>query len=373
LFKAINSVIQTTVYMKRLLLVLFVLFMLGFMSQGTSKGDAAFNASNVKDLEEQYQFPLKSPPSGKTLLLIHGYGLTAKIHFEDMYSDSAIQAYYNSVIPIDYYGAAPSSNMTYSLGRADFDLNTPLEEIALELRNFMLDPNNSGLFTDKIDVVGFSMGGLIVRYFIKTYYEEIRAVNYTFDDVVLIATPNKGIYHLNGLSNIFMIFYATLSTLFLIVSLFSGPEKKMRRLRRIFLWFLALTLIVILIEGPVISVSARETQAGSSFLQKLNTGDVTLHSVDDAPPFNDINWSTFRGDGDGKFFFERMLIAFSFVNEPCDGEITVDSVILGDGAMNYGPYDRNHDEMVMFNTSIEQDRIYFSDIYYVLTEELYPI
>jgi hypothetical protein len=135
---------------------------------------------------------------------------------------------------------------------------------------------------------------------------------------------------------------------------------------------LALIFSYIILQGLILSVSAQQVKAGSTFLQVLNTGDKTPYSVDDAPPHNDINWTTFRGDGGGKFFFERLLIFFSFVNKPNDGEVTVDSVPLEDGAINYGPYPRNHDEMVMFNTSLEADRLYFSDIYYVLTEESYP-
>lgn len=349
------------------------LFFFVIVLSGNSQMETTSTTSKATSFEANSQRPLKNPPSGRTLLLIHGYGLTAKIHFEDTYSNPYIQSYYNSVIPIDYYGAIPSSNQTYSLGRADFDLNTPIEEIALELKKFLLDPNNSGLLTDKIDVIGYSMGGLIVRYLIRTYYVEIKAANYTFENVVLIATPNGGVYHVQGFYNLFLMGYMTLSVLLSLIVVFTGERKRKGKLGMIFIGFLALSLILIAIQGFVVTISAQQVQMGSSFLRNLNYGDLTPHSVDDSPPYNDITWSTFRGNGGGKFFFERLLIAFSFVNKPCDGQVTVDSVILGGGATNYGPYDRNHDEMVMFDISLEKDRLYFGDIYYVLTGEAYPI
>jgi len=52
------------------------------------------------------------------------------------------------------------------------------------------------------------------------------------------------------------------------------------------------------------------------------------------------------------FFLERFLFLFSFSEGPNDGEVHVNSVPLGDGCVNHGPYDRNHNEMVMFNMAI---------------------
>jgi len=315
----------------------------------------------------------KDPPTNNTLLLIHGYGINAKVHFQDTYTNPYILAYYNSVVPIDYYGAIPSSPHAYSLGRRDFNFNTPIEEIALELKNFILNPNHSALFTSNIDVIGYSMGGLIVRYMIKNYYPEIKVSNFTFDDVMLIATPNHGTYHLAGFFNLFFLLYTSLSILLVLVWLYSSEKLLKIRLLSILIVLIGIFFLNIFINIAILTISAKEVQAGSSFLRDLNLGDETPYSVDDYnSPYHDINWTTFRGDGAGGFFFERLLLYFSNVNEPGDGEVTVDSVPLGNGASNYGPYHRNHDQMVMFNTSIAEDRAYFSDIYNVLTGQSYP-
>ena len=314
----------------------------------------------------------QDPATNNTLLMVHGYGINARAHFEDTYTNPAILSYYNSVVPIDYYGAVPSAPQAYSLGRSDFDFNTPIEDIAWELKEFILNPNNSALFTETIDIIGYSMGGLITRYMIINYYDEIKAANFTIDDVVLIATPNHGIYHIQGFNNLFYILYASLSIMLLLVFLYSGDEKKKLRYILILICLIAVLFANILLETLIFTFQAGEVGVGSAFLKTLETGDDTPYSVDDSPPYNDINWTTFRGDGSNGFFFERLLIFFSFINEPNDGEVTVGSVPLGDGAINYGPYHRNHDEMVNFNTSIEADRLYFSDIYYILTGQAYP-
>jgi pimeloyl-ACP methyl ester carboxylesterase len=350
-----------------LLVFIVLLPLIGFLfpnSNGTPSIDQT-SQNNFSCLDQD-------PPTNNTLLLVHGYGINARVHFEDTYTDPAILAYYNSVVPIDYYGAVPSAPQTYSLGRSDFNYNTPIEDIAWELKEFILNPNNSALFTANIDIIGYSMGGLIVRYMISNYYDEIKAANFTIDEVVLIATPNHGIYHIQGFNNLFYILYASLSIMLLLVFLYSGDEKKKLRYILILICLIAVLFANILLKALIFTVQAGEVGVGSAFLKTLDTGDDTPYSVDDSPPYNDINWTTFRGDGSGGFFFERLLIFFSFVNEPNDGEVTVGSVPLGDGAINYGPYPRNHDEMVMFNTSIEEDRLYFSNIYYVLTGQTYP-
>ncbi len=330
------------------------------------------NSSNDRISQDYFHGLDQDPPTNNTLLLVHGYGINARVHFEDTYTNPYILAYYNSVVPIDYYGAVPSSPQAYSLGRSDFDFNTPIEDIALELKEFILNPNNSALFTANIDIIGYSMGGLISRYMIIQYYEEIKAANFTFDDIVLIATPNHGIHHVEGFNNLFYILYASLSIILLLVFLYSDKEKKKLRYILILILFIAVLFANILLEKLIITFQAREVQVGSAFLNNLEIGDNTPYSVDDVPPFNDINWTTFRGDGSSGFFFERVLIFFSFINEPNDGEVTVGSVPLDYNATNYGPYHRNHDQMVMFDTSIEEDRSYFSDIYYVLTGQSYP-
>lgn len=312
------------------------------------------------------------PPTNNTLLLIHGYGINAKVHFQDTYNNPYIQAYYKSIVPIDYYGAVNSSPQAYSLGRSDFNLNTPIEAIALELKNFILNPNHSKLFTSNIDVIGYSMGGLITRYMITNYYPEIKAANFTFNHVVLIATPNHGAYHYTGFINLFFLIYGSLSIILVLSSLYSGEKQMKLRLISILICFIAAIFANILLETIILTVSALEVQKGSSFLRNLNAGGETPYSITNlTSPYHDINWTTFRGDGSGGFFFERLLIYFSCNNEPSDGEINVGSVPLN-GATNFGPYPRNHDQMVMFNTSIAEDRSYFSDIYYALTGNPYP-
>ncbi|NVM31019.1 MAG: alpha/beta hydrolase [Candidatus Helarchaeota archaeon] len=331
-----------------------------------------FNNSSNNGVHEYPSQPLKDPPTNNTLFCIHGYGLNAKMHYTSIYNDPYIQTYYNSVIAIDYYGLEPSTPWAYSLGKG-FDLDTPIEEIALAVKDFLLDPNNSALFTENIDVIGYSLGGLVVRYMIIQYYEtEIKAANFTFDDVVLIATPNHGTYHFDGINNLYMLIFTMLGVLFCLVLIFSGEKRKMLRLISLLICFVAAIFIGMVLGQLFITVQISEAQRQSKFHQSLDIGDETPYSVDDTPPHNDINWSTFRGDGDGGFFWERLLYFFAFRAEPTDGMINVDSVPLGDGAINYGPYPRNHDEMVRFNTSIAEDKAYFSDLYSVLTGELYP-
>ena len=363
---------RVILYVNKIILVGIILLLPIFSIIGIVSLNFNSDLAPIKGPHELPALPLKDPPEGNTLLLVHGYGLSAKIHYEDTYTDPYIISFYNSVVPIDYYGDVPSSAQTYSLGRSDFDFDTPIEDIALELKNFILNPNNSALFYETIDVIGYSIGGLIIRYLIMNYYEEIKVANLTFENVLLIATPNHGAYHLNGLTNINVILFAVLGVLFCLVLLFSDEEKKMLRLVSILLCFIAMIFVNIILGSRILSVQAYQIQFGSDFLQNLNTGDETPYSVDDSPPYNDINWSTFRGQGGGDFVLERLLLFFSFINEPNDGMINVNSVPLGDGAINYGPYDRNHDEMVMFDTSIEEDRLYFNDIFYVLTGQSYP-
>jgi pimeloyl-ACP methyl ester carboxylesterase len=187
---------------------------------GNDKAISPLELSSVESLQSNYQ---KNPttsyqkdrlPNNRTLLLVHGYN-GAGSQFQDFYTNPYIRNYYDKIVPIDCYGKIPSSNYSYSLGAFSnltngFSTESPIENIAGALKNFILNENNTELFSNKtVDIISHSMGGLIVRYMIKEFYEEIANIT-TFDDVLTIATPNHGTQLMVGLWNLIFIIYVAL-------------------------------------------------------------------------------------------------------------------------------------------------------------------
>lgn len=163
------------------------------------------------------------PESGnsRTLLLIHGweYGWKdnlAYIHFAEYITDATLNQIYGEVggniIPVNLYGLKHHLGfpVTYDSGISIYDINDPSNNH--DLVGYVVegvikrgasispsDPVQGHLAVQQnIDMIGYSMGGLVARAIIKYEYNEIIATvdtngkNLQINNYICIGTPNHG-------------------------------------------------------------------------------------------------------------------------------------------------------------------------------------
>lgn len=138
------------------------------------------------------------------------------------------------------------------------------------------------------------------------------------------------------------------------------------------LQILPIIVLILFFAFPILysaigGVQAKEMMAGSSFTRELNKPDETPYGINDLSyEFRDITWSTFRGNQWNDFGWSVVLLFFinPFGLFDFDGMVDGGSVPLN-GAINYGPYPRNHNEVLNIN-DLTTDSL-FLDLFYELT------
>jgi len=220
------------------------------------------------------------------------------------------------------------------------DRISPIEDIGDALAQYITDHPET--FHPTLNIVAQSMGGLVVRSMIKHNYTDLVEAGYRIDDVVIICTPNHGTY----LSHppVFLTLLISIISLILIFAFkWIGG-----------LFLISGTLIAFLVWNYLdIFIGGTQAQqitvfTGTNFINSLNYPDETPYGIDDANEiYRHITWSIFRGHG---FLWVKLLAFFIYPFDlgEHDGFVGGWSVPL-QGAKNYGPYQRNHNELLLIN------------------------
>jgi hypothetical protein len=132
--------------------------------------------------------PPPPPPLVRTLICVHGY-LGDSSAFNTLKNRANIKGYYDNIIAIDYY----NTHSGYETEFKDVTCWTSLNDVSVQLKNYIVNKHNSGQIGYKVDIVCHSMGGLIVRHMIKNFYPAIKSAGVTIYHVATIGTPNHGV------------------------------------------------------------------------------------------------------------------------------------------------------------------------------------
>lgn len=133
-----------------------------------------------------------------------------------------------------------------------------------------------------------------------------------------------------------------------------------------------------LVPSPLVTpIQIDQVQPNGTFIQSVNSEDKTPYSTLDGGAYSDITWSTFAGRGtesDPGFILSQLFFYVALTGANNDGLVNVDSIKLYEpDCTNFGPYDgRNHNRMKEIDGALYDDRVYFRDIYDVLTENTLP-
>lgn len=138
----------------------------------------------------QFVPPVQIKP---TLICVHGFSGRATPHrtaqFTLIENDERFKSSYANIIIINYYG--------WFMGEYVSSL-TSISEIAHLLALYLIEHCLS--MTSRIDFIGHSMGGLIIRDMIKNWYDEIEqayalyGLDLNIGTVCIMATPNHGAF-----------------------------------------------------------------------------------------------------------------------------------------------------------------------------------
>lgn len=300
---------------------------------------------------------IPEPPADRTLLLVHGFG-GVSTQFEDFFTNPDLREFYNNIIAIDYYEYHDFLGNGLKKG---FDKNTPIEDIGDAIAEYIL--NNPTKFYKTLDIVAYSLGGLVIRSMILRHYPRLVKNGYRIDDVALIATPNRGTH----LSNppIF------LAIMMIIAGVLLGLFFSLNPFYTILLAFtLSLIPLAFFIfwrklfgyQGAQLVPSS--SSESDSFLHNLSEYDETPYGIEDLNEiYRDISWSTFFGKGYHPAHFISLLIN-PLTLRCSDGFVPCYSVPIK-GAVNYGPYNLNHDELIQINSP--KSALLFADLFRELT------
>lgn len=150
---------------------------------------------NIYQSDDRY-FEINKP----SLLLVHGMGGQGSPTFDDFYTYKSDWNRNGISDYIDYYGVenmiALESYYDNKTTRPEFDGIahpwSPIENISRALKNYIIHEHSSGILKDNLDLIGYSLGGLVTRYMIKEYYFEIRQEGITIQHLGILGTPNHG-------------------------------------------------------------------------------------------------------------------------------------------------------------------------------------
>jgi len=246
------------------------------------------------------------------------------------------------------------------------DQNTPIGNISNALAQYIIDHPEK--FHETIDIVAHSMGGLVVRNMIKQRHPDLVAAGYKIGDVALIATPNHGTWLAE-----FPYFILGVGVILALILLYLGH-----------LWAALAALVIGIIVSFILDLAQAviggvqgeqmkvvfQPLLGNPFLEELNAPDETPYGIDDtAAAYPHLSWSTYRGQGVmiGRQFLVALIWPFDLIDH--DGMVGGWSVPL-QGARNYGPYQRNHEELLQINEPATADLFY--DLFTELTCVLPP-
>jgi len=233
-----------------------------------------------------------APTTGeRTLFLVHGFSALSSPedpwNWVDYLLNPMVGNYYGS--PFEYGNVIVISYYHHFMGMSpDFSITiwTPIGIIASMLRDYI--KLNRLYIADNVDFVCHSMGGLVIRYMIKHFYNDIKSSfaelgrNFEIKNVCTLATPNHGAV---------------------------GP---------------LLDIILLAVPRPL-PIQVEQMLTTSLFLFLLNYPPEIPESIPT------INWFTFAADDPG--------IPFE-----TDGLVPTWSAPL-DGAVNLGPYPLTHEGM----------------------------
>ncbi|MFX1411305.1 MAG: esterase/lipase family protein, partial [Promethearchaeota archaeon] len=175
-----------------------VRFVLGAAIIGSSPavGDIVMSL-NFEGLRIVQELQPHEPEAKKrTLILVHGWSLwgdPTPDSFWNMFAqyDRYLRFYDGNIHIIHYYGMFMGENCS---------IRTPIERVAQLLALYIT--THFETITDSVDFICHSMGGLVVRYMIKHYYETIKSFyaevlgrDFNIINVCTIATPNHGVWY----------------------------------------------------------------------------------------------------------------------------------------------------------------------------------
>ncbi|TFG04182.1 MAG: hypothetical protein EU536_05080, partial [Promethearchaeota archaeon] len=318
--------------------------------------DLALDGTSIRTLQQE-------PPGDRTLLCVHGY-TGSSVQFDDFLTNPDLGAFYNNIVAVDYY--KDNDHYGHRILEEYGDVNIPIAEIGDALVAYIL--GHPETFHTTIDIVAHSMGGLVVREMIKYRYLDLVAAGYRIDDVALIATPNHGTW-----ISEFPLFLLGLVTV--VSAILFYLDRVIGGLAVIIGGVLISIFLAFLIgfiggtQGEQMNVILNRT------LTTLNSPDETPYGVDDEDDlYKHISWSTYRGNKGiwiqpkppffGSSWLFVIINPFIYFEGGEDGLVHCSSVPLN-GAHNYGPFIRDHNELLDLNTIISDN--FFEKIYTELT------
>ena len=235
-----------------------------FALTGTATGVPIFSIGSIGLLLSfeglrvvQEIMPKEEVAERRTLIFVHGYSWVATP--EDpanwltfLFAQEFLEAY-DDIIVISYYGQFKAIRYSkhanglwtehFIYRNEDIDQWWLIEDIAFVLAQYIIQDYAN--ISDNVDFITHSMGGLVTRYMIKYYYDDIIIPNipraFKIKNVAMLAPPNHG-----GL------------------------------------WYW-------------VDTQAGQMQAGSPFLNKLNAYESGMPAYSEIPLSGiDINWFTYR-------------------------------------------------------------------------------
>ncbi|OQX50899.1 hypothetical protein B5M47_02635 [candidate division CPR3 bacterium 4484_211] len=219
-------------------------------------------------------------PRYDPVIFIHGLGGhytdwisgDKKVHFKTLRAAGYPEHYLNSYI----YADADGNPDTYD-NQGDVALiSANLDEEVDRLSQLSLDEGGSG----KVDLVGFSLGGIIARYYLNTFGED------KVDQLITIASPHRGV------------------TIFTPEDWFESIPILGVYLRRAATEFVTKLVQLGGLNVDLESAAAQQVRPSSSFLAQLNDNIISQVSVDSLA--GDIDMEIRQG-----FFFWELRRKFS--------------------------------------------------------------
>ncbi|MFX0147763.1 MAG: hypothetical protein ACFE8E_08425, partial [Candidatus Hodarchaeota archaeon] len=154
---------------------------------GTDSNDKIYQSN-------ERHFVIKKP----SLLMVHGMGGEGSTYdfldFRPDWNRNGISDY------IDYYGLenmiALESYYDDKTTRPEFDgivhPDSSIENISRALKNYIINEHSSGIIKDNLDIIAYSLGGVVVRYMIKEYYYELNQEGITIQHAGIVGSPSHG-------------------------------------------------------------------------------------------------------------------------------------------------------------------------------------